>query len=135
MEYIYVDGVFDLFHPGHIAYLKKVKKLCSKFGKKLLVGIISDSDCMSYKRCPILTHQQRYILVSSCKIPDLVLKNVPLILTEKFIRDNGIDLVVHADDDQQSIFYELPIKMGIMNYLPYTQGISTTEIINKIKNF
>ena len=26
MGFIYIDGVFDLFHPGHISYLKKVKR-------------------------------------------------------------------------------------------------------------
>lgn len=132
MGFIYIDGVFDLFHPGHISYLKKVKEISIKENKKLLVGLISDTDCVSYKRKPIFSHNERFTLLSACRLPDKVIKDVPLIITKEFIEDNNIDIVIHADDNNQKKFFEIPINMGIMKYIPYTNGISTTDIIRKI---
>ncbi len=40
---VYVDGVFDLFHAGHLAFLRQVKKL----GNYLLVGVVKDDDVES----------------------------------------------------------------------------------------
>ena len=57
-------------------------------------------------------------------------------VTEDFIRKHRIDLIVKGDDFREaySDFYAQPIKMGIMRYVPYTGGISTTDLIRRIKN-
>ena len=48
---IYVSGVFDLFHYGHMILLKKCKKLYKNC--YLVVGVHSDEDCIPYKRKPL----------------------------------------------------------------------------------
>jgi len=129
---IYVDMIADLFHPGHVAFLRKVKEL----GGCLIVGICGDKDCESYKRLPILKLDERVEMVKSCRYVDAVLPNAPLKVNEDVIRGLEIDLVVHGDDfDQQQIeeYYQVPLKMGIFQTVPYTPGISTTEIIKRIK--
>ena len=127
---VYVDGVFDLFHAGHIEFLKKAKSL----GTYLIAGVISDEACQSYKRQPIIDLNNRVIMLENTKIVDKVIKKSPLIISKDFIETHNIDVVVHGDDSKQEEFFKVPIEMGIMKYVSYTQGISTTEIIDKIKN-
>ena len=46
------------------------------------------------------------------------------------------DMVVHGDDysdEKQREMYKVPIERGIFRTVPYTKGISTTEIIRRIK--
>ena len=49
---VFIDGVFDLFHRGHLESLRKAKEFFSG-PVELIVGIISDQDATSYKRKPI----------------------------------------------------------------------------------
>ena len=131
MTRVYIDMVADLFHVGHLNIIKKAKSL----GDILLVGIHSDKDVQSYKRLPIINHADRVSLIESCKYVDLVIPNAPLIITKDFINKHEISLVVHGDDTgsvpiQQHL---APRELGIMKYLPYTSGVSTSDIITKIQ--
>jgi len=107
--------VADLFHVGHLNLIKKAKEC----GDYLIVGIHSDLDVESYKRKPIISEEDRYEIISSCK----------------FIDENDIDIVIHGDDENPVYKeqYKIPVELGIMRYLPYTKGVSTTEIIKRIK--
>lgn len=126
---VYVDGVFDMFHYGHISFLNKVKLL----GNFLIVGVISDEDTISYKRQPVIPYEYRVKMLENCKLVDKVVPSSPLIITNDFIKKHSIDIVAHGDDSTQSDFFKVPIELGIMKYVPYTSGISTTQIISDIK--
>ena len=52
MKTLYCDGVFDLFHRGHLEHLKKVKNYFKNEETKLIVAIIDDKTCTDYS--PIL---------------------------------------------------------------------------------
>jgi len=128
---VYVDMVADLFHVGHLNLIKKAKEC----GDYLIVGIHSDLDVESYKRKPIISEEDRYEIISSCKFIDRVIRAAPLKITRKFIDENDIDIVIHGDDENPVYKeqYKIPVELGIMRYLPYTKGVSTTEIIKRIK--
>ena len=129
---IYTDGVFDLFHYGHINLLKKAKE----FGTKLYVGIHNDNDVKSYKRLPIIKYGYRKCILDSCKYIDKVIPDAPLTIDENFLNKHKIDLVIHAhnkDEDEKYYFmYKNCIKLGKFKRIDYTQGISTTDIIQRI---
>ena len=135
---IYVDGIFDLFHKGHVLHFKDIKELDGE-DNYLVVGIISDKDAENYKRKPIYDQENRKLLIESCKYVDEILENAPLVLTEKFINDHNFDLICHGflnkdDEEKQKSFFEIPIKMRKFRPVDYHKGISTTQIINNIKN-
>jgi ethanolamine-phosphate cytidylyltransferase len=120
---IYVDGIWDLFHSGHVLHLKAIKYL-DGIENELIVGIISDNDSENYKRKPIYNEKNRKILVESCKYVDDIIENPPLILDEDFINLNKIDLVCHGfvnDDDynKQINFFSVPIKLGKFRKINY----------------
>jgi cytidyltransferase-like protein len=45
---IYCDGIFDLFHKGHLEHFKKIHQYF-KVPIHLIVGIISDKVAINYK--------------------------------------------------------------------------------------
>jgi ethanolamine-phosphate cytidylyltransferase len=134
---VYVDGVFDLFHVSHLKFLKKVIEDATKELKSpinIICGVISDKDCESYKRTPILNENQRTYMLQHCSIVDKVIKKSPLIITNNFLIEHNIKLVYHGNDSKQEDFFKVCIEKGIMRYVSYDNEISTTKIINKIKN-
>ena len=134
---IYVSGVFDLFHYGHIRLLKKCKILSSDV--HLIVGIHNDRDSTSYKRKPIMNEEERYLSVKESNLADVIIYNAPIKEMEEFYNLYNIELVVHAhspseDEYYQKLCYNAAHKLGIFKRLDYTKGISTTELINRIKS-
>lgn len=128
---VYVDMVADMFHPGHVAFLKKAKEQ----GDYLIVGLVSDADAASYKREPIMTLAERAIMVKSCCYVDEVIEACPLAITNELIDEKRVDLVVHGDDfnpEAIKTFYQAAIDRGIFKTVPYTPGISTSEIIKRL---
>lgn len=134
---VYVDGVFDLFHYGHVRLFKQVKEYFeTKFPNQnihIISGVITDEDVMKYKRKPIMTFDERKEVLESCKYIHQVVDG-ELYITDEFLNTHKVDYVVHGNDSSQSDFYKIPIEKGIMVYLKYTNTISTTNIINRIKN-
>jgi len=128
---VYVDMVADLFHVGHLNLIQSARK----FGDTLIVGIHSDEDVSSYKRMPIINEKDRYEMVRSCRYVDEVIEEAPLKITKEFLEKNKIDFVVHGDDVSEELKrqHQVPLELGIVKYVPYTKGTSTTEIIGKIR--
>ncbi len=123
----------DMFHCGHIEFLKQARQ----FGDYLIVGLVSDEDATGYKRKPILTLEERMKAVKACKYVDEVIPKSPLVTTEEFIKNHGIDIVVHGNDytqEQQERYYGDPIKMGCFRTVRYTPGISTSDIMQRVKS-
>lgn len=124
--------VADLFHYGHVNFLKQA----SRHGDFLLVGIHADETVESYKRKPILTMKERVASVEGCRYVDEVIPNAPLEITREWIDKHKIDLIIHGDDvapEVRDAWYRVPIEMGIYQSVGYTAGISTTELISRIK--
>lgn len=133
---LYIDGIWDLFHMGHVKQLMELKQL-DGLDNHLIVGIISDKVATGYKRTPIYTENHRQILVESCKYVDEIILNTPLAVDEEFIYMHRIDMVCHgfsdtADADKQDEYFKIPKQLNKFRIVEYHKGISTTEIINKI---
>ena len=130
---LFTDGIFDLFHSGHLKYLKKIKEHFS-VEVSLIVGIINDELSLSYKRKLIFSENQRKKILESCIYVDEVIIMDNLLITEEFLKANDIDYVFHAfsnkdDSDKQSTFYQVSKKLNKFIELDYNHGISTTQII------
>lgn len=132
MTRVYADVVADLFHHGHVEFLRQAREL----GDHLIVGVHSDATVEGYKRRPIMTMDERIRLVEACRHVDEVVADAPLIIDDAYIRRHRIDLVVHGDDfDEQTMtaFYGLSERLGILRVVSHTPGISTSEIIRRVR--
>ena len=131
MTRVYVDMVGDLFHYGHVEMLRRAKEL----GDELVVGVLSDDLVATYKRRPILTMDERVRVVAACRFVDEVIPDAPLLVDRNWIERHRIDLVVHGDDvDDATLksWFGDAQDLGIFRVLPYTPGISTSDIIGRV---
>lgn len=132
---VYIDGIFDLFHYGHLESFRKCKELDKNV--YLIVGIISDDVAKNYKRLPIIEEKHRYEIIKNINYVDEIIENPPLILTKNFIEKNKIDLVVHSfcnpeDANKQDDFFAYPKSINKFKEIEYCNEISTSDIIDKI---
>jgi len=136
---IYVDGVFDLFHCGHVRLLKRARQVDEDVHHgqiTLVAGVHDDATVQSYKRVPFIPHGQRVEIVRSCRHVDEVIPHAPLHLTDTFLQQHRIDRVVHAhgeNDTRYDACYAVPRHLGLFRRLDYTSDISTTDIIEKVR--
>lgn len=64
---VYTVGTFDVLHVGHLALLKR----CKKMGDTLVVGVASDAVVHSYKpNLPIIPVQQRMEMLQALECID-----------------------------------------------------------------
>ncbi|KAL2213939.1 hypothetical protein CC79DRAFT_88863 [Sarocladium strictum] len=131
---VYADGVFDLFHLGHMRQLEQAKKAFPN--TTLVVGVTGDSETHKRKGLTVLSAKERAETVRHCKWVDEVIEDCPWIVTPEFLEENRLDYVAHDDlpygaaegDD----IYE-PIKAaGMFLVTQRTEGVSTTGIITRI---
>jgi choline-phosphate cytidylyltransferase len=133
---MYADGVFDLFHYGHAKVLEQAKKAFPN--TYLLVGVCNDEDTHKYKGKTVMTWEERYESVQHCKWVDEVVYDAPWIITKDFIDKYNIDYVAHDGTPYPSLktndVYEEVKKLNKFYVTQRTQGISTTNLIDRILN-
>jgi choline-phosphate cytidylyltransferase len=140
MKIVYIDGVFDLFHRGHLESLIKAKNVLNDISNTfLVVGVVSDKDCESYKRKPIIKEDDRVEIIKGLKMVDDIIFPCPLIVTPEFLEEHKIDLVVHGfvnenDRLKQKEFFAKIVEIGKFKEIEYYTETSTTKIIKNIKD-
>lgn len=132
MTRVYADMVGDLFHRGHVEFLRRARLL----GDELVVGVHSDEAVMSYKRAPVQTMAERVAVIAACRHVDEVLPDAPVGVSVEWIERHRLDLVVHGDDfDEATAREQYPgaFELGIFRTVPYSAEISSTDIIERIR--
>jgi len=120
-------GTFDLFHIGHLKLLERIKGMCSN----LIVAVSTDEfNELKGKKC-VIPYEQRAAIVSGIKYVDKVIpeNNWEQKLTD--VEKYNVDCFV-IGADWEGKFDFLKEKCEVI-YLPRTDGISTTELKNKLK--
>ncbi|KAL8825874.1 MAG: hypothetical protein Q9191_004143 [Dirinaria sp. TL-2023a] len=130
---VYADGVFDLFHLGHMRQLEQAKNAFPDV--YLLVGVTGDSETHKRKGLTVLTGAERAETLRHCKWVDEVIPNCPWIVTPDFLEKHKIDYVAHDDlpygADEGDDIYSPIKKQGKFLVTQRTEGVSTTGIITK----
>ena len=132
---VYMDGVFDLMHIGHLKAIEQ----CTKLGTRVIIGVTGDQDAVGYKRQPIFSQQDRAALIAAVKGVNEVICPCPLIVTSDFMNLYNIDLVVHGfssekDAENQYEFFKEPMELGKFQRIDYYKELNTTDIIRKIQS-
>jgi cytidyltransferase-like protein len=130
---VFVAMVADLFHLGHVNYLREARGL----GDHLTVGIVSDRRAASYKRRPILTYPERRPVIEACRYVDAVLE-LDEDVTDAFMQAHGFDIRAYAvasEAEEQRYFATIWSRMdrSYFRRIDYTPGISTTDILERIR--
>ncbi|KAJ1558750.1 hypothetical protein HK405_013061, partial [Cladochytrium tenue] len=97
---VYVDGAFDLFHVGHIEFLRRAREL----GDYLLVGVHDDAavNAVRGSNFPIMSLHERVLSVLACKFVDEVIMGAPYSVTKEVLEAVGhVNVVCHGSSDCQ----------------------------------
>ena len=128
MKRVITFGTFDIFHVGHINILERAKAR----GDYLIVGISSDALNMAKKgRNPVYSEADRVKIISSLRCVDEVFIEHSLELKGEYISEYNADLLVMGDD-WAGRFDDFK-SLCEVDYLPRTPSISTTEIIEVVR--
>lgn len=129
----YTTGVYDMFHIGHLNIIRRAKEQCDY----LIVGVSTDENVQTYKhKTPVIPYEQRKAIVEAIRYVDEV---VPQENMDKFAawEKYHFDAIFHGDDWKGSEMYiEIEAKLKSvgcdMVFLPHTDGISTSQIVQKV---
>tara|TARA_R110002020_G_scaffold449316_1_gene662401 strand:+ start:2088 stop:3386 length:1299 start_codon:yes stop_codon:yes gene_type:complete len=133
---VYLGMSADLIHHGHINLINK-----SQDYGEVTVGLLTDEAIASYKRMPALTYDQRYEVISNIKGVTNVVPQRTLDYTENLKRLKP-DVVIHGDDWKTNVQKETRQKVidilagwgGTLVEIPYTPGISSTQLYSSLKD-
>jgi choline-phosphate cytidylyltransferase/glycerol-3-phosphate cytidylyltransferase len=121
-------GTYDVLHIGHVKLLKRAKLL----GSHLIVGVSSDELNKDKKgRNPVYPLKSRLEIISSLRFVDEVFVEDSLDLKAEYITSKNASILVMGDD-WQGRFDHLKKYCEVV-YLPRTPSISTTKVIEIIK--
>lgn len=133
---VYTGGTFDLFHSGHINFLKACSALTGYSGE-VVVALNTDEFIFEYKgRKPINSFEERLAVLSACRYVDRVVTNVGGKDSKPTILKVKPDILVVGSDWATKNYYDqmcfdqswLDSNKIILAYVPYTKGISSTLI-------
>ena len=128
-------GTFDLFHIGHLNLLRSAKEYCDY----LIVGVHSDEWVMHCKNRPtVIPYGERADIVAAIRYVDEVVKNETRSKMEAWEKYK-FDVAFIGDDWKGTeVWNKIEKELNSVGcdvvYIPYTQGISTTELRMKLKD-
>lgn len=133
---VYIGITGDIIHPGIINVIK--------FGAtkgRVMVGLLTDSAIVAHKRLPYLTYDQRKVVLENIKgvsevVPQVEWSYVPNLKKYK------PHYIVHGDDwktnylqkIREEVFEVMKEWGGEVVEIPYTQGISSSKLLENAKN-
>lgn len=130
---VFTNGCFDILHVGHIKYMQEASKL----GDILVVGLNSDDSVrrLKGKERPINNQEDRAQMLSALEFVDYVVifdQDTPYELIKKILPDV---LVKGGDYNPNNVVGRDIVegRGGMLKLLPFINGKSTTNIIDKIK--
>ena len=127
---ILTGGTFDLFHSGHLNILKEAKSL----GDYLIVAVSTDELVRTYKEDPIMSFEDRCNILRHINYVDEVIPQNNLFDIKQFEAVNADYFVV--GDDWKNNMSDQGLNWlrdnGKLKFFPYTKGLSTTMIKEKI---
>lgn len=130
----YTQGTFDLFHIGHLNLLENAKRQCDY----LIVGVNSDGLVREYKGKVVnVSDKDRARIVGALKCVDEA-HIVRTLDKLKALNEYDFDIIFIGSDWKGNKRWEqtradLAERGKKVVFLPHTDGITTTELTDKIK--
>ena len=93
--------VADLFHYGHINFIKQSKQYQNK-DNYIIIGLRTDELSVKYKRMPIMRYKERKLALLSCKYVDEVIELGNSYIEESIIDKYNIDYIIHAHSIEEN---------------------------------
>ncbi len=133
---VWTNGTFDLLHPGHVSGLQAARGL----GDVLVVGVNSDASVKAYKgpTRPILTQHERATLLAALECVDFVTvfdEPTPEAVLAALQPDIHCKGAEYAPPHGRPVPERATVEAygGRVVYLPLMPGVSSTDVIARVK--
>lgn len=133
---VYVSGAFDVFHNGHLGFLKAALEQTN--GTYLVVGLHSDEEVQRYRGNPIFTLNERTLSILACKYVNEVVIGAPYKIDNEIINHFKINYVCHGQESEivpcvdGSDPYEVAKEKGIYRQVNSKSEVTASVIIDRI---
>jgi len=134
---VLTNGAFDLLHVGHIHSLSEA----AKRGDALIVALNSDASVKALKGAsrPIFRQEHRARMLAALEAVDAVVifeesrltKEIEALKPDIYVKSGDYNLDTLNDEEGEAL-EQVGAKI---EFVPYLEGFSTTEIIEKIISF
>lgn len=133
---VYTGGTFDLPHRGHVRFLQK----CAQLGE-VVVSLNTDEFIARYKgKPPVMSYEERKAVLQEYRSVSYVIPNEGGADSTLSINRVGPDIIAIGSDWARKDYYKQMSfnqdwldESGIsLIYIPYTEGISSTEIKKRL---
>jgi len=127
------EGVFDLYHKGHVRLFRKMRDIFDK----VVVAVSPDEIVKTYKEPPVFSFEERVEILEACKYVDkVILPAEGCITTISWMEANNIDYMVHGSTDKNFLkrWYTEPMQEKRLALLEETKDYHTEDIKKRIKN-
>lgn len=121
-------GTFDMFHIGHLRLFKRL----SEMGDKLIVGVSTDEFNALKGKKTLIPYDQRAEIVGSVRYVDTVIPETDWEQKVRDVQEYHVD-VFAIGNDWEGKFDFLKEHCEVV-YLDRTDGISSTQLKNSLKN-
>ena len=125
----YTQGVYDMFHVGHLNLFNHAKEMCDY----LIVGVNSDALVQEYKhKTPVIPEEERALIVANIKAVDQCVIATTLDKIDALNRHH-FDAIFIGDDWKGNPRWE-QTRVDLAQYgvdvvfLPHTEGVSSTML-------
>ena len=139
-QIVYTGGTFDLLHSGHVRFLQACRKIAGHDGT-VVVSLNTDEFISAYKgKPPVMSFAERKEVLQALRCVDRVVANVGGADSKPAILDVMPDFVVIGSDWAVRDYYaQMQFTQAWLDdleitllYVPYTEGISTTDLKKRI---
>lgn len=134
---VYTGGTFDLIHSGHVNFLRA----CAEIGDVTVV-LNTDEFITEYKgNPPVMTYDERFAVLSEFRCIKNIFANEGWDDSRKMIDFIKPNIIAIGSDWARKDYYKqmsftqdwLDERDISLMYIPYTPGISTTELKRRIR--
>lgn len=125
---VYTVGCFDLFHHGHIELLRRMRN----YGKRVVVGVHDSRSIYKLKnRVPVDSTEKRMLNVKAYADEVFCVAGTdPSTFISSIVSLNENERAVYIRGDDMPNFPAKEVVESLMSvqYVPYTEGVSSTEL-------
>ena len=127
---IYIHGVFDLFHAGHVSFLNVARG----YGNYLVIGLVEKDGEIPI---PCLNLTERSLALMSCRYVDYVIQDVPDEIPLSFInylRASGVDVAVDIRKIFSTRNNNLFKNYGLYRNIGCDDVVDRENILNRVRS-
>jgi D-glycero-beta-D-manno-heptose 1-phosphate adenylyltransferase len=136
---VFTNGIFDLLHPGHVAYLEQARAL----GEALFVGLNSDASASALKgpQRPIVSQDDRARVLAALACVEAVVvfddptaeRLVDALRPEVYVKGGDYQMTAKRDKKRLPPEAETVRRYGgQVRIIPFLKGYSTSDLIERI---